>query len=403
MRLLIKNHFENAYNSLKANRARTTLTLIGVAISIASITTTLSLLTGANKLIGDQASRIADSVAIIRSGTKPSDPKSVAHNGVNDINTITEQDAHDIAELPGAAIAPMSLLRTKVSGNHDHHGTKAATLVGSNGALRHIAELDLREGQFIDEVNGAVISQQLSVDLFGTEKSLGNLIKIRGETLTVAGIIRPTDTSHSYLGVNFNEAVIVPVAVAKKFTQDTAQVQQIIISSPDRHVLDDTLARATEILRKHHHDDSDFHTLTGQEIVSPSTTLANIIILVTTIIAGISLIVGGISIMNVMLVSVAERQREIGIRRAIGASTHHIVNQFLIESAIIGLLSGIIGYGLGLGAAFLLSIYLPFTPLIHWQIAVCAIGLSLLIGIFFGIYPAIHAAQKDPIESLRLG
>jgi ABC-type antimicrobial peptide transport system permease subunit len=115
----------------------------------------------------------------------------------------------------------------------------------------------------------------------------------------------------------------------------------------------------------------------------------------------VSLIVGGIGIMNIMLVNVAERQREVGIRKAIGATNSHVINQFLIESCLIGLAGGILGYAIGLATAYAIGLYLPFTPALEWQVAALSIGIATITGILFGIYPAIRAAKKDPIESLR--
>lgn len=129
--------------------------------------------------------------------------------------------------------------------------------------------------------------------------------------------------------------------------------------------------------------------------------MVSAIALVVAVIAGISLLVGGISIMNIMLASVAERQREVGIRKAIGATNFQIINQFLIESAIVGCIGGIIGYSVGIGSAYLLGMYLPFTPSLQWQVALLAISTAIITGVMFGLYPAVRAAQKDPIETLR--
>jgi ABC-type antimicrobial peptide transport system permease subunit len=118
-------------------------------------------------------------------------------------------------------------------------------------------------------------------------------------------------------------------------------------------------------------------------------------------VAGISLLVGGIGIMNIMLVNVAERQREIGIRKAIGATDAHVINQFLIESCIIGLLGGILGYAIGIGGAYAASLYLPFAPVLQWQVAAIGIGIATTTGVLFGIYPAAKATKKNPVESLR--
>ena len=246
-----------------------------------------------------------------------------------------------------------------------------------------------------------MIGKQLSIDLFGTEKSLGSVLKLRGETLTVVGVLDEPETAPSYLGVDFNRSIILPLAVSKKFTQNTAQIQQILITADNGTALQAKIDAAKKVLAQQHQGDTDYHTLVGQAITAPNSHLVNALSTAMAVIAGISLLVGGIGITNIMLVSVAERQREVGIRKAVGATNRTIVAQFLIESAIIGLFGGVLGYVIGLGASFLLGMYLPFTPVLEWQAAVLTIGGALIIGMLFGIYPASRAAGKDPIESLR--
>ena len=139
----------------------------------------------------------------------------------------------------------------------------------------------------------------------------------------------------------------------------------------------------------------------GNEIDEPKTNLLNFISIFLIIVGGISLLVGSVSIMNIMIANVAERQREISIRRAVGATGIHVINQFLIESAIIGLLGGVLGYLIGLIGVYVASFYLPFTPFIYWQTAILVISLSIIIGVTAGIYPAIRAVKRNPIDSLR--
>ena len=165
--------------------------------------------------------------------------------------------------------------------------------------------------------------------------------------------------------------------------------------------LGSAIASADNILKKNHDSDKNYRIVSDDEINEKKSNLAKFISIILTVIGIISLLISGVGIMNVMLVNVAERQREVGVRRAVGATGWDIINQFLIEAAIIGLLGGIFGYGLGIAGVYLVSLYLPLTPYIYWQTAVLSIGLSLIIGIISGVYPAARATKRDPIESLR--
>jgi len=407
MKMLLNNHFENAVESLKSNKVRTYLSIFGIMVGIASITIILSLLTGTSRLFGDQSAKISDTTALIRSGSeaRPDSLLSLSSgHAAQMVNTLTEQDAREIAKATNNSAAPLATFRTNISTISTPDGKtklERTTVIGSSGELAKLAGLKLREGQFIDEANGVVIGKQLSIDLFGTEKSLGSVLKLRGETLTVVGVLDEPETAPSYLGVDFNRSIILPLAVSKKFTQNTAQIQQILITADNGTALQAKIDAAKKVLAQQHQGDTDYHTLVGQAITAPNSHLVNALSTAMAVIAGISLLVGGIGITNIMLVSVAERQREVGIRKAVGATNRTIVAQFLIESAIIGLFGGILGYVIGLGASFLLGMYLPFTPVLEWQAAALTIGGALIIGMLFGIYPASRAAGKDPIESLR--
>ena len=219
--------------------------------------------------------------------------------------------------------------------------------------------------------------------------------------MTVIGLLEPTKSQTNYLGIDFDHSALVTSGVIKQFTNDNLQIQQIVLSASNTKTLKNSIAEAEQILAKLHKNDHDYYILTGNEITAPSSQFTSAILTSITIIAIISLLVGGVSIMNVMLASVAERQREVGIRKAIGATNSQIINQFVIESAIIGLIGGIVGYAIGIAIIFILGAYLPFTPSIQRQVALFAIITSIATGIIFGLYPAIRAAQKDPIETLR--
>ena len=403
MSMLLKNHFENAAQALKANRGRTFLTIIGITVGIASITMVLSLASSVTKLFGGQQNiNTNEPIAIIRSGGQKTGTNIFTEaDGSTTVNTLTEQDVSDLGKIPNLKTAPIAFLHSELKARDGKVDTQKAAIVGSTGPLKSIANLEVSEGQFIDEADGIVVGQQLSVDLFGTDKSIGNVINIHGQPVTVAGVLKNVSHPAKHLNVDFNNAAVMPLSVIKRFTQNTAQIQQIAVAADSREQLQSGLSEAEKILHKNHDGNNDYRILTGNEINESKSNLVNLLSFVMAVIGSVSLIVGGVGIMNIMLVNVAERRREVGIRRAVGATGQHIINQFVIESAIVGLLGGIIGYVLGLCGAYIVGAYLSFTPYIYWQTIVITIFLSLLIGIIAGLYPAFRATKRDPIESLR--
>ena len=403
MKFLLKNHFENAIEALRSNRLRTGLTLVGITIGIASITTILSLAHGTTTLFASDTTDTTTDIALIRSGIKP--PASTLLNDIQQpltTNTLTLKDVTALSALPDVTVAPMALLHTNLTAGDQTISAEKITVLGTTKQFFTIANLSLSDGEFTDDVAGVVIGQQLAIDLFGTEQAIGNVLKIRGEPFTVIGLLKKSAESQaSYLGIDVDRLAIVPVGISKQFTENVPQIQQIVLEGTNSASFASTIDKAQVIMTESHDNDHDYHFLTGTQITEPSSRMVSAIALVVAVIAGISLLVGGISIMNIMLASVAERQREVGIRKAIGATNFQIINQFLIESAIVGCIGGIIGYSVGIGSAYLLGMYLPFTPSLQWQVALLAISTAIITGVMFGLYPAVRAAQKDPIETLR--
>ena len=402
MKILIRNHFESATQALKANRGRTFLTVMGVTIGIASITMVLSLTGGINQLFGGTTKYSSEPVAIVKSGNKKAVTNLLTESdNATTVNTLTEKDSKDISKIANTKAAPIAFLHTELRARDGKIDTQNATLIGSTESLKDVANLQIAHGEFINEVGGVVVGQQLSIDLFGTEKSIGNVIFIRNQPLTVVGVLKNIENPVSYLDIDFNNAAIAPLSVVKKFTQGTPQIQQIVMTTNSHQHLGSAIVSADNILKKNHDSDKNYRIVSGDEINEKKSNLAKFISIILTVIGIISLLIGGVGIMNVMLVNVAERQREVGVRRAVGATGWDIINQFLIEAAIIGLLGGIFGYGLGIVGVYLVSLYLPLTPYIYWQTAILSIGLSLIIGVISGVYPAARATKRDPIESLR--
>lgn len=406
MRLLLIDHLRNARQSLHANRLRTILTVTGVAIGIASITVILSLSAGVVNIINGQVKSLGGNIAVIRPVTpekRLSDLSNPAIQQAFSTSTITEKDADDVRSLPGvAAAAPLMLVNGTV-GSKDGKA-KVSTIVASTLDLPETVDLPVRSGQFFDDMTSedtAVIGTQLSIDTFGTEFSLGKTLKIRGKTFRVIGVLERLNDPINFTTVDFDRAAIITLASGKALHADTAQIQQINIRATSTESLPGVVEAAQKTIRDNHLGEQDVTILHGQGIAAPTSKFFVGITSVMTVIAAISLIVGGVGIMNIMLVGVAERTREIGLRKAVGASNMNIVGQFLVESLLMSAVGGLIGYLGGYAIAFIISTFLTFDPAFTWQIAAIAFGTALVVGCLFGLYPAIRAARKDPIESLR--
>jgi putative ABC transport system permease protein len=407
MRFLFMNHIQNARQSLRSNRTRSNLTMLGITIGVASITTILSLSGGASKIVSSQVDALGGNIAVIRPGASSETtlqdlsqfpaPQHFAASTltVNDLNTVKV-----INHI--AAVAPIMVLSGSVKA--DSSAPVSTAIVASTPALADIGGLKVGDGQFLDDSLSpytAVIGPQLSVDIFGTEASLGKNVTIRGQVFTIIGVLKRQNSPINYDGVDFDGSIIIRQDAGQAINQGSLQIQQIDVQSDTIGNLGGAIIDINKAILKNHLGEADFSVLSGDQIAQPTNRLFAAIAGTTTAIAAISLLVGGIGIMNIMLVSVAERTREVGIRKALGASNRDIVAQFLIESLALSIGGGISGYVLGYLLAFSISSLLPFFPIFTWEIGAVAVGVSLVIGTLFGIYPAIRASRKDPIDALR--
>lgn len=406
MPFLLFEHVQNSYYSLKSTQVRTFLTVLGVAIGVASVVIVLSLSSGITKVISKQVEEVGGSIAVIRPGVTTREADIFSNPTIDrsyTASTLTEQDLADIEKTDGVeAAAPLMLIR----GSLQAKDTKISdgSIVATTPELKDITKLPVAEGQFIDSVTNrdtAVIGNQLSIDLFGTDQSIGQRFNIRGQAFTVIGILKRTDNPINFNNVDFDRSVIISLESGKGFHQGVAEIQQINIRATTEDQLTNVKNAVQEKIKQNHLGEEDVTILSGEAIAAPSNRFFIALTGVMTVIAAISLLVGGIGIMNIMLVGVAERTREIGLRKAVGASHGNIVWQFLMEALIMGVVGGFLGYVGGYIIAFAISAFLTFTPAFTWQIAAAAFGLSVAVGTTFGIYPALRAARKNPIESLR--
>lgn len=407
MRFLLINHIQNARQSIKGNRARSWLTMIGTAIGVASVTIILLLGLGAGKFIDSQVEKIGGNILVVRPGIQGDVLSNISQqlqpNQSYNTSTLTEEDIAIISKVETIKhVAPIMNMNGMIKGDRD--APTGSMIVATDPSLSEISDLKLVSGDFFNnsDQHKAVIGINLSRNIFDTSESIGRLINIRGEDFTVVGIIEEINDTINFNSIDYNNTAMISFSDGKKLNNDAVQIQQIDVQVNSISDLEKVSKAISDKLEDSHNGQQDFSVLSGDEISSSTSDLFHIVSLFTSAIASISLLVGGIGIMNIMLVTVAERTREIGIRKAIGATNTDIVWQFLIESIMLSFSGGIAGFIIGYAVAFIIcATYLPFGPAISGEIIGIAAALSFIVGIVFGLYPAIRAAHKDPIESLQ--
>ena len=400
-------HLSDAIRSLKMTRMRTFLTILGVAIGIASITAILSLSGGIISVISRQVASLEGNIILVRPGSptynSQMDFSTPIHQQLFSTSTLTERDIAIIAKIEGVEeVAPIMTINGNLKA--DDTTLEDSVIVATDPELASISNLEVRDGQFIDSVtnpNTAVVGPQVAINLFGTDKPIGRSFTVRGQLFTIIGVLKRMNDPINFNSIDFDNAVIVSMEAGKAFHEGKSQIQQIDIRAKEPSDVADVVRRIETNLKEVRNGEQDFTIISGEAVAQPTNQLFTAVAGVMTAIATISLVVGGVGIMNIMLVGVAERTREIGLRKAIGASNRNILEQFLIESLVMSIAGGLLGYAAGYAVAFAVSRFLTFTPVLTWEIAGIAFGISVVVGVAFGLYPAIRAAGKDPIESLR--
>ncbi len=406
-RLLIADHLSSALHSLRSNRMRSFLTTLGITIGIASVTTILTLAAGLINSLTHQVEDIGGNIAVIRPGVTTSQSQLPSLNRpISSLQYSTSTiDENDVTKIRALALNLQVAPIMTIEGRMTSHGGNISdgTVVATTPEFNATTPLPLSDGSLLDSKTppqAAVIGYQMALDLFGTDNPIGQTFHLRKQSFTIIGVLKKTKNPVNYNNIDFDRAIIISFETGKAFHGGRSQVQQINVRAADKDTLEQVVPKIEQQLEVAH-GERDFSVIAGKAVTEPTNTIFNTIANIMSAIAAISLVVGGIGIMNIMLVSVAERTREVGIRKAVGASNFNIIMQFLVESLLISLLGGIIGIILGALLAFILGYFLYFLPVITWQTIAIGAGLALLVGVIFGLYPALRAARKDPIDSLR--
>ena len=406
MAFLFRTHLRLACTSIKENRTRSFLTCLGIAIGIASIILILSLTGSISNLISEEVSDIGSDLIVVRPSTTKDQVTTVIEE-LTSSNTFQKsnlslKDVELIQKIEGVkAAAPIAITSNTIT-NEDNQ-VASATILGTTPGFNTIEPKTLRYGTFItdeNKENTVVIGYMLSLLLFNTSNPVGRTLKFHDHTFMIIGVLEEETKTINFDNLDFNNTLIMDANLLQSLV-GSLQVQQINVRTATTDSLPTISDKIKQALTESKSGDTNFSVAYGNDITHPASALLNIISGMLAIVAGVALVVGGIGVMNIMLVSVAERTHEIGIRKAVGASFGNILMQFMFESLIMSVLGGFLGIILGYIFAFLVSVITPFTPYISWQILAVTFCTTIVVGIIFGVYPALKAARKNPIESLK--
>ncbi|MEW4102595.1 MULTISPECIES: ABC transporter permease [Bacillus] len=392
--------FENikiALNSVLAHKLRSILTMLGIIIGVGSVIAVVAIGQGGEQMLKESISGPNNTIDMTYT---PSDEELNANPNALFEATFTEEDIQSVQALNGVKQVASSTAQGMQLRFQDT--TIDATVNGINEGYTNVHSLHIAEGQDLREIDfrsgrrAAVISEGIQKELFNGEKALGELIWMNGQPVEVIGVLAKQEGLFSF---DMNEIYVPFAMLTTAFGVKEYDKLSIQVAHADQ--MKEVGKSAAARLNENHHTEDAYEMINLEEIAAGIGQITSVMTTIIGSIAGISLLVGGIGVMNIMLVSVTERTREIGIRKALGATRAQILVQFLIESVVLTLIGGLLGIALGLGGASLVSLFAGWPSLVSWQIVCGGVLFSMLIGIIFGLIPANKAARLDPIESLR--
>ena len=402
--------FLDALRSLKSNTMRSVLTTLGIIIGVAAVIIMVSIGNGAKDQINEMIDKLGANIMMVMPGR--SFGRGVS-GGAGSLPTLTEDDAWAIQDEISTVELVAPYVRggaQLISGNLNW----STTVQGVTNDFFGAREWDLTKGRLFDpeEIKGSskvvILGETVAENLFPNQEPLGQNLRINRVPFTVIGLLEPKGQAGP--GGDQDDTVIIPLTTAKRRVLGGRElagnlVGGIYVKAKSAEVVTETEERVTALLRQRHrivpNKDDDFRVRNMAEFMNARADTSKAMSLLLLAVASISLIVGGIGIMNIMLVSVTERTREIGLRMAVGATGGNIMSQFLIESIVLSLIGGILGVMLGIGGSFAMSSYSQWRTIIDPQSILLAFSFSAAVGIFFGFYPAHKASLLDPIEALR--
>lgn len=382
-----------ALEGIRANKLRSFLTTLGIIIGIAAVIAVVAIGQGGRAVLMAEMEKVGTNIFAIYPDWNSGEPSSGNKFDLGDVQVLKDK-------IPGIShLSANSINMADVRGSKDK---KNSQVYGVSSDYEHIRKLNMKTGHFFSKEDDslgrrvAVLDEALADEVFGRSEPVGNKVSIGSTPYLVVGVVARGD---SMMGFSEEARVFIPSRSWQNMFG--SYINNLDGSAVSREKVQETMDQAVKVLERRHRSPGQYISYSMEQQMQSANKITGIMTLIIGAIAGISLFVGGIGVMNIMLVSVTERTREIGIRKALGARRKDILIQFLIESVVLCILGGVIGMALGIGGAFLIAKVAKWPPLVSWWTAMIAFAFSAAIGIIFGLLPANKAAKMDPIEALR--
>ncbi len=385
-----KNAIKVAFQAILANKMRSFLTMLGVIIGVFAVITLVAIGQGSSESIKARIESMGSNLLVV----------NVFGRGTE--NSLTYSDAKSLREFIGIQdVAPV--VSSTITAKNEANTMENISLEGIDKSYFTVCNYSVASGRSITSIDVenrlkvAILGSAVVEELYNNTNPIGKNIKINGSSFKIVGVLEEKGSS---LAGNNNEKILIPVSTAERFFKNPG-IRSIYIQAADAELVEFVQAFIEDQLNKKFKDEEAVRIFNQSEILETVNEVTRTMTMMLGGIAAISLLVGGIGIMNIMLVSVTERTAEIGIRKAVGAKRRDILAQFLVESAVISGIGGLIGIMLGIAGSYLLENYLHISSTVSIHIIIVAFAFSLAIGIFFGIFPANRAASLSPVEALR--
>ena len=408
MRIINDGQIKSAIDAFRLAKLRNFWTMLGIIIGVASFILVVGISEGIKLQITGQITKTGSDIITVRPNTIQIGGSSSGNfaflSGLNVSGSLTSKDLSQISNTKGVkAVVPESAMTANVKGTLRSY--KNGLVIGTTPNFLNVMNQSLSYGNFLESANlqadQVVVGSQAAIDLFNEDVPLGQTVYINGTPFTVSGILNPFAATPLSSGVEFNKALFISYGNSETMSNNTITTYQILaVPKNPSKTLKVKNAIYSRLLNSHGGQEN-FQVLDQSQNLSSSSSILNLITKLIIGVSGISLLVGGVGIMNVMFVSISERMHEIGIRKAMGATNRQILNQFLIESTTLSVIGGLIGVALAYFADLLLRLFTDIQPSITINIVVIATLISVIIGILFGSVPAFKAAHREPIEALR--
>ncbi|MDP4105338.1 MAG: ABC transporter permease [Bacillota bacterium] len=390
-----------AFSSIMAHKLRSTLTMLGIIIGVGSIITVVAIGQGGEAALKSQFAGAGNNTIQINFTPDNTDPFSMPY-GPDQEPTFTQESLLQLKKIP--EVAHVITTNSSMESIAFNDKTISAQIYGIEEEYFTVNTVDLVKGRrlsmndFAQSNNFIMVNEKAAADFFKDKNAIGQIIELKGQPFQVIGVYKSQD---GIFGLGLDE-MLMPLSIWPVLF-GTDNIQSVTLQAKDVSKLELAGKKAASLLNDTKSPDlkGKYEVFNIEEIKKSISKVTNIMTMIIGGIAGISLLVGGIGVMNIMLVSVTERTREIGIRKALGATRGKILLQFLIEAMMLTLLGGVIGIGLGVGGAFIVSHFAKWPPLVSMQVVIGGVLFSMSLGIIFGLIPANKAAKLDPIEALR--